>query len=129
LESIKLAIRLSDTVTVSRMAFFGITVLQLLTCACVRPVDQMANMDGIATDTVRYKPVVLAIEGMTSRKCENIIQTAIAHIDGVQQVEASFEQEKADIIYNTSQTSMLQISEAIGQLGYQVKGEIQKNKD
>ena len=69
------------------------------------------------------KTVQLHVTGMTCEGCENTIMTKVNEIDGVTETQASHMEEIATVSFDTTQTSIDEISEIINGLGYAVEGE------
>lgn len=60
------------------------------------------------------------IEGMTCTSCEGHIEHAVNKLSGIVSVKASYENENAIIEYDSTQTSLQDITEAIGTTGYKI---------
>ncbi len=74
-------------------------------------------------DAAAIKTVQLHVTGMTCGGCENTIMTKVNEIDGVTETQASHVEELATVSFDTTQTSIAEISEIINGLGYVVEGE------
>ena len=71
-------------------------------------------------DLAAIKTVQLHVTGMTCEGCENTIMTKVNEIDGVTETHASHMEELATVSFDTTQTSIDEISEIINGLGYAV---------
>lgn len=60
----------------------------------------------------------LAVPGMTCSSCPITVKRALMKVDGVQQVNASFEQREAVVIFDDSKTSVEKLSAALANAGY-----------
>lgn len=69
-------------------------------------------------DQSKLSMVEFKISGMTCTSCENHIEHAVSKLPGIAKVTASYEESKTIVAYDSSQTSLEQIVEAIGTTGY-----------
>lgn len=97
-----------------------LAVLAFFIAACS---NKSAGTDASKTDAVANKTVTLAVEGMSCTGCENTIQEAVGKIGGVTVIKASYTDSTAWVSFDTMQTNLISISEAITDAGYIVKGE------
>jgi copper chaperone len=67
--------------------------------------------------------VVLNVEGMTCDGCENAIKAGVESLDGIAEVESSFEEGWTKVKYDKAVTSVEDIESKITDTGYTVKGE------
>ena len=65
----------------------------------------------------------LEVKGMTCEGCENAVVAGINKLEGIQEATASHTDEEAVIVFDSSKTNQEEISEAIAEAGYSVKGE------
>jgi copper chaperone CopZ len=65
----------------------------------------------------------LEVKGMTCEGCENAIVASIKKLDGIQEATASHTQEEAMIVFDTTKTTVDEITHAIVEAGYSVEGE------
>jgi Cu+-exporting ATPase len=65
----------------------------------------------------------LAIEGMTCTGCENTIQEAVTKVQGIASVKASHLDSTAVVSFDSTQTSISAIGDAVTEAGYVFKGE------
>jgi len=77
----------------------------------------------VKTATVANKTVNLNVEGMSCTGCENTIKDAVGKVAGVTSVTASHTDGLAVVKYDSTKTSIRNISDAITNAGYTVKGE------
>lgn len=77
-----------------------------------------------SVDVAAIKTVQLHVTGMTCEGCENTIMTKVNEIDGVTETQASHVEELTTVSFDTTQTSIAEISEIINGLGYAVEGEV-----
>ena len=92
--------------------------------ACNGNTSQMESRESELTDTLMYKKIVLHVEGMTCEGCEKAVQKGVGGLIGVTEVKASHTDSVATIVFDTSQSSVVMISEKINELGYAVVNEI-----
>ncbi len=67
------------------------------------------------------KQLTVRIEGMTCESCENHINSAVLQLPGIVSVNASYRNASATIIFDTLQTNIGNIKQAINQTGYQTR--------
>jgi copper chaperone len=67
--------------------------------------------------------VVLNVEGMTCDGCENAIKAGVESLDGIAEVESSFEEGWTKVKYDKAVTSVEDIEGKITDTGYTVKKE------
>ena len=68
--------------------------------------------------------VTLNVEGMTCGGCENAIKAGVESLDGIAEVESSFEEGWTKVKYDKTLTSAEDIEGKITDTGYTVKGEL-----
>jgi Cu+-exporting ATPase len=66
-----------------------------------------------------FREITLPISGMTCASCSNAVQRVIGKLDGVQEVSVNLATEKARVIYDSSQTRISEIKNAVAKAGYQ----------
>lgn len=64
--------------------------------------------------------LVLNITGMTCAGCEAHVEQAVKEVAGIQHASASYEEGKAQIVFDPSQTNSKQIIEAVNTTGYKI---------
>jgi len=74
------------------------------------------------TTKVGNKMVLLAVEGMTCSGCENTVKEAVMQVAGVANAAASFNDSVVKLDIDTTVANMDDISKAITDAGYIVKG-------
>jgi copper chaperone CopZ len=102
----------------------SIIVLALVIMACSQRSGTSVEQQSDLVDTMQFKQIVLHIQGMTCEGCENTISKTVGQLAGVKNVKASHMDSLATIVYDTSLSSALEISESINNLGYKVVGEL-----
>jgi copper ion binding protein len=68
------------------------------------------------------KTVTLAVEGMTCDGCENTVKESVEKLPGVESATASYKEKTAVVSFDSTQSSTTEISKAITDAGYEVKG-------
>ncbi len=76
---------------------------------------------------VNYNTIEVTIKGMTCSGCEEHVKHEVNNLEGISEVNASFEKGNAVIKYNTDKVSEAQIEEAINKTGYTVVKPAKKN--
>lgn len=64
--------------------------------------------------------IELKVSGMTCSGCEKHVEHAVNQLDGIVQVSASYEEEKATVTYDASKVALKEIKEAIHRSGYKI---------
>lgn len=65
------------------------------------------------------KEVVIPIAGMTCAACAKAVERAVNKLEGIDHISVNFATEKANIKYNTQQTRLSAIKQAISKAGYE----------
>ena len=60
------------------------------------------------------------VKGMTCTSCEEHVKHAVNELEGIVNVDASFEREKAEVKFDKSKTTIEDIEKAINSTGYKV---------
>lgn len=68
------------------------------------------------TDNIRE--IIIPISGMTCASCANAIEKSINKLNGIQEVNVNLATEKAKVVYDSSQTRISEIKDAIFKAGY-----------
>jgi mercuric ion transport protein len=106
--------------------FFCISIIAVALFACTPPAPPAVSADAKTTDLVVNPDALIqmdvSVEGMTCTGCENTINTGVAEIAGVVEVKSSFQEGKTIVKFDSTQTNIEKISEAITEKGYSVKG-------
>lgn len=63
----------------------------------------------------------LEIKGMHCDDCEASIQTGVKELPGIDSISANYEDSTAYVRFDSTQTNLRQIAEAISKRGFQVK--------
>ncbi|NLO76859.1 MAG: cation-translocating P-type ATPase, partial [Clostridia bacterium] len=66
------------------------------------------------------KKETLSIAGMTCASCAKAVERSINKLSGIKEVHVNLATEKAKVVYDSSETSIAEIKEAISQAGYKV---------
>ena len=74
----------------------------------------------ISIDNSKLSTLEFSIEGMTCTSCEEHIEHAVNKLSGIGSVKASYENANTIIKYDSTQTSLKEITEAIGTTGYKI---------
>ena len=83
--------------------------------------DASADAEAVA---VEWAEVTLNVEGMTCDGCENAIKAGVESLEGIAEVESSFEEGWTKVRYDKTLTSVEDIEGKITDTGYTVKGEL-----
>lgn len=83
--------------------------------------DASVNEEALAAEWVE---VTIDVEGMTCEGCENAIRAGVESLEGIAEVESSFEEGWTKVKYDKALTSMEDIEGKITDTGYTVKGEL-----
>jgi copper chaperone CopZ len=106
--------------------------MALLSAGCSSP-GSKANQDESAGEISlaeeNLTEIHLSVKGMTCEGCENAITASIGKLDGIREATASHTKEETIVVYDSSQTTMDDISRAIQAAGYTVEGEITHRED
>jgi copper chaperone CopZ len=105
-----------------KQLFFVILVAAFV-AGCAGKSTGSDNETKSASTAVANKTVTLAIEGMTCTGCENTIQDAVTKIAGITEVKASHLDSTAVVSFDSTQTSIAAIGDAINEAGYVFIGE------
>ncbi|QNR23208.1 mercuric transport protein MerTP [Croceimicrobium hydrocarbonivorans] len=80
---------------------------------------QQEQQAGVENQQI-LKSMVFSVSGMTCTGCEEHVHHEVNKLDGIVQVQASYESENAIVQFDTSRTSILEIEKAINSTGYKV---------
>lgn len=72
------------------------------------------------TSIVNIQQVNLKIKGMTCAGCEEHIKHASYQVEGVLNVESTYEKRSASIVFDSSKASMEEIEKAVNSTGYSI---------
>lgn len=70
-----------------------------------------------------YKNISIQVTGMTCASCVNRIEKNISKLSGIKDVNVNLANEKINVIYNSKEISIAEISNAIEKSGYGVQSE------
>jgi len=96
----------------------SLTVLALAGAA-IFAVPSMLVADDSADESANSTvTAVFKVEGMTCGGCEVGVRMNVKKLDGVEEVEASYEKGRAEVTYDAAKVTLEQIEAAIERLGY-----------
>lgn len=72
----------------------------------------------VVEDISKIKKVEIQIEGMTCDACQNHVDFAVNELNGIISVNTSYENHNTVLEFDTTQTSILEINQAIRSTGY-----------
>lgn len=78
--------------------------------------------DKVSTSVENLSHIHLDVSGMTCEGCENAIVASIKKLDGIQEASASHTNAEATIVFDSTLTTVHDISQAIEDAGYSVDG-------
>jgi len=102
---------------------FFVALIAAFIAGCAGKTNSTENAVDATTTAVANKTVTLAIEGMTCSGCENTIQEAVTKVQGIASIKASHLDSTAVVSFDSTQTTVAAIGEAITEAGYDFKGE------
>jgi len=100
--------------------FFAIVLASAL-LACNNAPKQDATTAKASKVQVN-KTITLAIEGMTCEGCESTVKESIEKLPGIASATASYKEKTTIVAFDSTQTNTTDISKAITDAGYEVKG-------
>lgn len=100
--------------------FFAIILASAL-LACNNAPKQEASASK-ASKIQANKTITLAVEGMTCEGCESSVKESVEKLPGIASAKASFTEKTAIVSYDSTLTKTEDISKAITDVGYEVKG-------
>jgi copper chaperone len=103
------------------MVLFAAVLLTGCNMTSKKTDEAATNAEAATADWVE---VTLNVEGMTCDGCENAIQAGVETLDGIAEVESSFEEGWTKVKYDKALTSVEDIEGKITDTGYSVKGEL-----
>ncbi len=109
-----------------KKTIFLISMISLGLFACKSKTAESTTSESPSSTELIVNPEALVqmdltVEGMTCTGCENTINTGVSGIAGVVEVSSSFTEGKTIVKYDSTQTSIDKISQAIIGKGYSVK--------
>ncbi|MFQ5630843.1 MAG: cation transporter [bacterium] len=99
-----------------------VTVLAFISCA-----KEEAKQEAVGADTTPTALVTFDVQGMTCAGCETSVKLALRDIEGVKNVEASYEAAEAKITVNPEKANEQEIIDAINNIGYTAKKKDETN--
>ena len=72
----------------------------------------------VVDNDANIKKVEIQIEGMTCDACQNHVDFAVNELNGIVSVKTSYEKKNTVIEFDTTQTSIVEINQAINSTGY-----------
>ena len=72
----------------------------------------------VVDNDANIKKVEIQIEGMTCDACQNHVDFAVNELNGIVSVKTSYEKKNTVIVFDTTQTSIVEINQAINSTGY-----------
>ncbi len=103
------------------MVLFAAVLLTGCNSTSKKTDEAAANPEAATAELVE---VVINVDGMTCDGCENAIQAGVETLDGIAEVESSFEEGWTKVKYDKALTSVEDIEGKITDTGYSVKGEL-----
>lgn len=89
----------------------------LVCCACC---SADARAEGVpAQTTPAVLTVVITVEGMSCASCSTAVRIALKRLDGVQDVQVSYERKRAVVKYQVGKVTPQDLVDAVNRLGYQ----------
>ena len=80
----------------------------------------------MAEDVGGDQLVIIRIDGMHCHKCETAIQRSLTRLPGVHEVEVDFNSGQASVLYDHSQVTVKDLTDAVTEAGYHVAGFTQR---
>ena len=72
----------------------------------------------VVDNDANIKKVEIQIEGMTCDACQNHVDFTVNELNGIVSVKTSYEKKNTVIVFDTTQTSIVEINQAINSTGY-----------
>ena len=80
----------------------------------------------MAEDVGGDQLLIIRIEGMHCHKCDLAIQQALKRCPGVHEVEVDFNSGQASVLYDHTQATVKDLTDAVTEVGYHVSGFTQR---
>jgi len=122
---ILLAFQINSIKMNKTLILLSIAALMLFACKAKTTESaegEVSSNAGLVINPEALVQMDLTVEGMTCTGCENTINTGVSNIAGVLEVTSSFQEGKTIVKFDSTQTSIEMISDAISGKGYVVKG-------
>jgi len=72
------------------------------------------------------KKVTLDVSGMTCEHCKKSVTEALENAEGVKKARVNLKREQAKVTYDTDETSVSQLIEAVKEAGYEANSVIEE---
>ncbi len=96
----------------------GITLVAIALASLVVVLGWARLLRAESSEETSRVTSVFAVEGMTCGGCEAGVRFAVGKLAGVETVEASYREHRAEVTYDPAQVTPEQIIDAIEELGY-----------
>jgi copper chaperone CopZ len=106
--------------TMLKNVFFVIMLASALMACNTAPKKDSATTK--ASKVQVNKTITLAVEGMTCEGCENTVKESVEKLPGISSAVASYKEKTAIVSFDSTLTKTEDISKAITDVGYEVKG-------
>lgn len=84
----------------------------------IKETIEKAGYEAAVVSEESQREILMPISGMTCASCANAVQRAIGKLDGIKEVNVNYATEKARVIYDSSQTRISEIKNAVTKAGY-----------
>lgn len=101
------------------------TLVVILLASAMLACNTTPKQDAASTKTSKVqvnKTVTLAVEGMTCEGCESTVKESVEKLPGIASATASYKEKTAIVSFDSTLTKTTDISQAITDAGYEVKG-------
>ena len=105
--------------------FALVVIMAFLVSGCSSSGSKTSGKEGsdqVSVSDENLSLIHLDVSGMTCEGCEKAIVASINKLEGIQEATASHTQEEAVIMFDSTQTSIQDITHAIEDAGYKVGG-------
>lgn len=79
-----------------------------------------SKQEVIISDNSSIQKINISIEGMTCDACQNHVNSAVNTLPGIVEVNTSYEKGNAEVEFDNTQTTVVEIEKAINSTGYKV---------
>ncbi len=79
-----------------------------------------SNQEVIISDNSNLQKINISIDGMTCDACQHHVNNAINTLPGIVAVNSSYEKGNAEVEFDNTQTTVVEIEKAINSTGYKV---------
>jgi Cu+-exporting ATPase len=84
----------------------------------IKETIEKAGYEAAVVSEESQREILMPISGMTCASCANAVQRAIGKLDGIKEVNVNYATEKARVVYDSSQTRISEIKNAVTKAGY-----------